>query len=74
MHEILLSCLGWCSRPVIKDNPTHVVAAHQKNILYFKTCDSKLHTMISWHVMSMKLNIGKKIAGLEIMTLNHEKM
>ena len=30
--------------------------------------------MISGHVMSMKLNIGKKIAGLEIMTLNHEKM
>ena len=30
--------------------------------------------MILWRVMSDKLNIGKKIAGLEIMTLNHEKM
>ena len=28
-------------------------------------CDSKLHAMILWHVMSVKLNIAKKIAGLE---------
>ena len=27
-----------------------------------------------WRVMSVKLNIGKKIAGLEIITLNREKM
>ena len=30
--------------------------------------------MMFWHVMSMKLNIAKKIAGLEIMTLNCENM
>ena len=28
-------------------------------------CDSKLRTMIIWCVMSVKLNITKKIAGLE---------
>ena len=36
-------------------------------------CDSKVHAMILRHVMSMKLNFAKKIAGLEIMTLNCEK-
>lgn len=35
-------------------------------------CDAKSHTIL-WRVMSMKLNIGKKTAGLE-MTLNREKM
>ena len=29
--------------------------------------------MILWHVMCVKLNIGNKIAGLEMMTLNREK-
>ena len=29
--------------------------------------------MILWHVISMKLSIGKKITGLEIMALNCEK-
>ena len=37
-------------------------------------CDSKLHTIILWHVISVKLNIGQKIPGLEITTLNLEKM
>ena len=36
-------------------------------------CDSKLHTTILWRVISMKLNIGKKITGLGIMKLNHKK-
>ena len=36
------------------------------------TCDSKSHTIILWHVISMKLNIGKK-TGLKIMTLNPKK-
>ena len=35
-------------------------------------CDSELPAMI-WHVMSMKLNIAKKTAGLE-MTLNRKKI
>ena len=34
------------------------------------TCDSKL----LHHVISMKLNIGKKMTELEIMTLNHKKI
>ena len=33
------------------------------------TCDSKL----LHHVISMKLNIGKKMTELEIMTLNYKK-
>ena len=36
-------------------------------------CDSKLPAMI-WHGMSMKLNIAKKTAGLEIMTVNRKKI
>ena len=31
-------------------------------------CDSKLHTIVSRCVISMKLNIGKNITGLEMMT------
>ena len=30
------------------------------------------HTII-WHLNSIKLNIGKKLTGLEIMTLNRGK-
>ena len=36
-------------------------------------CDSESRTMILWCVMSMKLNIGKKIGGLKMMTLHREK-
>ena len=36
-------------------------------------CDLELHTTILWRVISMKLNIDKKITGLEIMPLNLEK-
>ena len=36
-------------------------------------CDSKLHAIILWHVISVKLKIGKKITGLEILTLNCKK-
>ena len=36
-------------------------------------CDSKLHVIICCG-SNMKLNIGKKITDLEIMTLNHEKI
>ena len=48
------------NRPDIKENTAHVVAACQNNILFL------------WRVLSMKLNIAKKIAGLE-MTLNRVK-
>ena len=37
-------------------------------------CDSKSHTIILQHVISMELNIIKKIAGLEITTWNGQKM
>ena len=33
----------------------------------------RLHALILWCVISMKLNIDQKITGLEIMTLNREK-
>ena len=36
-------------------------------------CDSKLLAIL-WHVTSVKLNIGKKITGLEIMTLKKSSM
>ena len=37
-------------------------------------CDSDLHTILLWPVITVKLNTGKKIAGLEIMALNQEKI
>ena len=37
-------------------------------------CDSKSHAIILWRVINVKLNIGKKITGLEIMTLNCKKI
>ena len=36
------------------------------------TCNSKLHTIILWCVIMVKLRIGKKIRGLQTMTLNCE--
>ena len=36
-------------------------------------CDSKLYAIILWCVISVKMNIVKKITGLEIMTLNSKK-
>ena len=32
-------------------------------------CDLELYAIILWHVVNMKLDIDKKIKGLEIMTL-----
>ena len=37
-------------------------------------CNFKLHTIILYQKISEKLNIGKQITRLEIMTLNHEKI
>ena len=34
----------------------------------------KLHAILLQSVISVKLNIGKKTTGLEIMTLNHEEI
>ena len=39
-----------------------MVAARQSNVLLLS------------HVISVKLNIGKKTTGLQTMTLNHEKI
>ena len=33
-----------------------------------KVCNLELHATILWHVICTKLNTGKKITGLEIMT------
>ena len=37
------------------------------------TCDSKLNVIL-WRVVSVKLNIGKKITRSEIMKLNRKKI
>ena len=50
-----------------------MVAARQNNFFFAMLCNSKLHAIILWCVISMKLNICQKIAGLEIMTLNPKK-
>ena len=43
-----------------------------KKCLIAMANNSKLHAIILWQVISMKLNIHKKITGLEIMTFYHE--
>ena len=48
-------------RPAIKENTSHVVAARQ-------------NISLLWCAISVKLNIGKKMTGLEIMAPNHEKI
>ena len=53
----------------LKKTP-HLWLPHAKTTFYL---DLESHVMILWHVMSVKLNIGKKIAGLEMITLNREK-
>ena len=53
----------------LKKTP-HMWLPHAKATFYL---DLESHAMILWHVMCVKLNIGKKIAGLEMMTLNREK-
>ena len=37
-------------------------------------CALESRIVILWRVISVKLNNGKKITGLEIMTPNHEKI
>ena len=37
-------------------------------------CNSKLHGVILWCVIRVKLNLGKYITGLEIMTFNRKKI
>ena len=36
--------------------------------------NSKLHDILLWHVISVKLNVGTKITWLERMTLNRKKI
>ena len=52
------------SRPVNKEDTARVVAAHQNKVLLLR-CG---------RLISVNLKIGKKITGLEIMTLNCEKI
>ena len=35
-------------------------------------CDLESHVIL-WRMISRKLNIGKKITGLQLKTLNHQK-
>ena len=51
-----------------------VVKATPKQRLIAMVCDSELHTIILWIVISMKLDVGKKMAGLETMTWDCEKI
>ena len=62
-------------RSVIKkDTACVVVKATPKQRLIAMVCDSELHTIILWIVISMKLDVGKKMAGLETMTWDCEKI
>ena len=59
-------------RPVIKENST--CGCHtSKQHLIAMACNSKLYVIMLWRVISVKLIIGKKITGLGIITLNHNK-
>ena len=62
---------GMFCGPVIKENTAHEVATHQNNILLLWRT---IYTLILWCLIIVKLSIVKKIIGLEIMTLNHEKV
>ena len=67
LHSIyMLFCLH---RLVIKK---HCMCGHCIPKQHFSAivCNSKSHAIILWHLISIKLNIGKKITGLEIMTLS----
>ena len=52
----------------------HEQACHAKTMYVAMACNSKSHAIILQPVISITLNIGKKIAGLEIMALNQEKI
>ena len=45
-----------------------------KHVITSTNNDLESHAIILWRLISVKLNIGKKITGLEIMTLNREKI
>ena len=59
------------SRPVGKENTAHVGATHHNNFLLLCCV---ICAIILWRVICVKLNIRKKITGLEIMTLNDKKI
>ena len=51
-----------------------MVAACHNNVMLLWHVILNSHAIILWPGISVKLNIGKKIAGLEIMALNLEKI
>ena len=61
-----------CSGLSLKKTP-HVWLPHAKKCFIVMPCDSKSHAIILWHVISVKLKIGKKRTGLETI-LNREKI
>ena len=61
-------------RPIINENTARVVATCQNKILLLWYAITTKSPAMLWHVMSVKVTIAKKIPGLEIRTLNREKM
>ena len=57
--------------PVIEENTTHVVAARETNVLLLWRA---IFDRAIWRVISVKSNIGQKMTGLGIMTLNPKKI
>ena len=53
---------------------SHVWLAHAKTTFYCYGMQLELHAIILLRVIKVKLNIGKKITGLQIITLNREKI
>ena len=57
--------------PVIEENTTRVVAARETNVLLLWRA---IFDRAIWRVISVKSNIGQKMTGLGIMTLNPKKI
>ena len=51
----------------------HMEFLKDKTTFFLMARDSKSHAIILEHESSIKLNISKKIEGLEIMIINREK-
>ena len=68
MLFLVYSAKAWVSGLSLKK--THMCGCHMpKRCFIAIACNYKLHAII-WPVISIKLSIGKKITGLDIMTLN----
>ena len=68
-NYVSVNKLPWTTGLSLK-KPCHT----PKQCFFAMACNSKLHSVILWCVISKKLNIGKKITGLKIMTFNRKKI